>query len=173
MRKAKTNQTELTQSTISDIVIVKKARKKTANAKTNVDPEVGQVAEGKVIPFLDKTHIKTEELKTFLFESKKQKIEIETHEFSAVCPFSGLPDIAKVKIEYYPTTGIALELKALKYYFMSYRMVGIYQEGVTAKIFNDLKKVLGHSNIKVVTIYNTRGGIDVTCTESGKTSNSK
>ena len=136
--------------------------------KTKVDPKVGQVAEGKVIPFLNISHIKTEELLTFKFDSKNQKIEIETSEFSAVCPFSGLPDIAKVKIEYYPVTGKALELKALKYYFMSYRMVGIYQEGVTAKIFNDLRKVLGHSKIKVTTIYNTRGGIDVTCTEKGE-----
>lgn len=133
-----------------------------------VDPKVGQVAEGKVIPFLDTTHINEKELKTFLFESVNQLIEIETSEFSAVCPFSGLPDIAKIKIEYYPATKKALELKALKYYFMSFRMVGIYQEGVTARIFNDLSKILGHTKIKVATIYNTRGGIDVTCTEKGK-----
>ena len=136
--------------------------------KQKVDPKVGQVAEGKVVPFLGVEHIKAEELKTFDFESVNQKIEIETSEFSAVCPFSGLPDIAKIHITYYPATKKALELKALKYYFMSYRLVGIYQEGVTYRIFRDLSKILGHSKIIVRTIYNTRGGIDVTCSEVGK-----
>jgi 7-cyano-7-deazaguanine reductase len=132
-----------------------------------VDPKVGQVAEGKILAFQTEDAIRTEELKTFEFPSDKQLIEIETHEFSAVCPFSGLPDIAKVRIEYYPQTKTALELKALKYYFLSYRNVGIYQEGVTARMYNDLCKVLGHTNVKVITQYNIRGGIDVKCTEGG------
>jgi 7-cyano-7-deazaguanine reductase len=133
----------------------------------NVDPKVGQVAEGKVLSFETESAIRTEELKTFEFPSPKQLIEIETHEFSAVCPFSGLPDIAKVRIEYYPETKTALELKALKYYFLSFRNVGIYQEGVTARMYNDLCAVLGHTNVKVITQYNIRGGIDVKCTEGG------
>ena len=39
-----------------------------------------------------------------------------------------LPDIAYVKIEYFPTGGKCVELKSLKYYFVSFRNVGIYQE---------------------------------------------
>jgi 7-cyano-7-deazaguanine reductase len=134
---------------------------------SSIDPKVGQVAEGKVLTFQTEDAIRTEELKTFEFLSVNQKIEIDTHEFSAVCPFSGLPDIARVMIKYYPTTKVALELKALKYYFLSYRNVGIYQEGVTARIYHDLCAVLGHRNVEVITQYNTRGGIDVTCTEGG------
>ena len=131
---------------------------------TKVDPKVGQVAEGKMLPFVGVEAIRPDELKVFEFEEKKQLITINTKEFSAVCPFSGLPDIADLTIKYYPTTGLALELKALKYYFLSFRNVGIYQEGVTSKVWSDLKKVLGHANVQVTTIYNTRGGIDVTCT---------
>jgi 7-cyano-7-deazaguanine reductase len=138
------------------------------NTQNTIDPKVGQVAEGKVLAFDSEDSIRTEELKTFEFNSKNQLINIKTAEFSAVCPFSGLPDIATVTIKYMPETGIALELKALKYYFLSFRNVGIYQEGVTARIFNDLKKVLGHNSIFVETTYNVRGGIDVTCIESGK-----
>jgi len=134
---------------------------------SSVDPKVGQVAEGKVLHFETESAIRTEELKTFEFLSVNQKIEIDTHEFSAVCPFSGLPDIARVMIKYYPSTNVALELKALKYYFLSFRNVGIYQEGVTARIYQDLCAVLGHRNVEVITQYNTRGGIDVTCTEGG------
>tara|TARA_R110001632_G_scaffold83288_2_gene184432 strand:+ start:3902 stop:4384 length:483 start_codon:yes stop_codon:yes gene_type:complete len=142
--------------------------KKRGRKPNKVSEKVGQVAEGKKLNFDGEEKIKSEELLTFKFEGAiNQKIEIETPEFSAVCPFSGLPDIAKVKITYFPTTNKALELKALKYYFVSFRNVGIYQEGVTKRIYNDLMALLGHSNITVRTIYNVRGGIDVTCTESG------
>ncbi len=92
----------------------------------------------------------------------EQLVKYETKEFSAVCPFSGLPDIATVCIEYIPDQKV-LELKSLKYYFFSYRNVGIYQEHATQKIFQDIKKVLTPKKLAVTTIYNTRGGIDTTC----------
>ena len=133
--------------------------------KKSIDPRVGQEAEGKRLPFLDETHINTDEIKTFVFDSPSQKIHIETDEFSAVCPFSGLPDIAKVVINYVPKAGKALELKALKYYFLSFRSVGIYQEGVTKRIHRDLCKALSCKTVEVTTVYNTRGGLDVTCIE--------
>jgi 7-cyano-7-deazaguanine reductase len=135
--------------------------------KQKVDPKVGQVAEGKVLMFESESSIRPDELKVFEFDSDTQLIVIETKEFSAVCPFSGLPDIAHVKIEYYPENKLAIELKALKYYFMSYRNVGIYQEGVTARIYKDLSEILKTDAIKVTTCYNTRGGMDVTCVEEG------
>jgi 7-cyano-7-deazaguanine reductase len=43
--------------------------------------------------------------------------------------------------------------------------VGLYQEGVTKRIFDDLKNILQTERIKVTTIYNTRGGFDTTCIE--------
>jgi Enzyme related to GTP cyclohydrolase I len=104
-------------------------------------------------------------LETFPFDSPDQYIMTETDEFSAVCPFSGLPDLAYVKIEYYPTGGKCIELKSLKYYFVSFRNVGIYQEGATQRIFNDLKNVLDIEKIRITTVYNTRGGFDTTCIE--------
>jgi tetratricopeptide (TPR) repeat protein len=62
----------------------------------------------------------------------------------------------------------AIELKSLKYYFTSFRSVGIYQEAVTKRIFSDLKKVLKTNRIHVETIYATRGGFDVACEEGKK-----
>ena len=130
-----------------------------------MDPAVGQVAEGKKVDFLPESEIKTDELKVFDFYSPKQLIITGTKEFSAVCPFSGLPDIAYLKIEYHPFGGKCVELKALKYYLLSFRNVGIYQEGVTKRIFNDLANLLCTDKIKVTTVYNTRGGFDTTCIE--------
>ena len=123
------------------------------------------IAEGMLFEFQDESHIQPELLETFEFDSPNQYIRTETDEFSAVCPFSGLPDLAHVIIEYYPTGGKCVELKSLKYYFISFRNVGIYQEAVTKRIYEDLKKALGTERLQVTTLYNTRGGFDTTCIE--------
>jgi 7-cyano-7-deazaguanine reductase len=122
-------------------------------------------AEGLKLAFDGEDKIRPELLETFDFDSPDQYILTETDEFSAVCPFSGLPDLAYVKIEYFPTGGKCVELKSLKYYFISYRNVGIYQEGVTKRIYNDLKSVLETARLQVTTVYNIRGGFDTTCIE--------
>ena len=122
-------------------------------------------AEGKYFEFDGEDQINSNFLETFPFDSPNQYIMTETDEFSAVCPFSGLPDLAYVKIEYYPIGGKCIELKSLKYYFISFRNVGIFQEGATKRIYNDLKLVMDAEKIKLTTIYNTRGGFDTTCVE--------
>ena len=118
-------------------------------------------AEGRVFEFAGEEEIKPDFLEVFEYKGEREAISINTKEFSAVCPFSGLPDIAEVIIDYIPN-GLCIELKSLKYYFLSYRNVGIYQEAVTSRLYNDLKKVLKTEDISVKTVYNTRGGIDVT-----------
>jgi len=122
-------------------------------------------AEGKSFEFLDESHIDPSLLEVFDFDSSKQYIKTETDEFSAVCPFSGLPDIAYVKIEYFPTGGKCVELKSLKYYFVSFRNVGIYQEAATKRIYSDLLSALDSKHLMVTTIYNIRGGFQTTCVE--------
>jgi 7-cyano-7-deazaguanine reductase len=119
-------------------------------------------AEGRIFKFEKPQKIRADFLATFPYRGKSQLIEYTTREFSAVCPFSGLPDIATVKIEYVPEKK-CLELKSLKYYFVSYRNVGIYQEAATDKIFSDIYKILKPKYLKITTIYNTRGGIEATC----------
>ena len=122
-------------------------------------------AQGKEFTFDTIDTIRPDYLETFNFDSKDQYIITKTKEFSAVCPFSGLPDLAKVIIEYYPDGGKCVELKSLKYYFISFRNVGIYQEAVTQRIYSDLKNVLNTQRLKVTSVYNTRGGFDTTCIE--------
>ena len=122
-------------------------------------------AEGETFNFEDVSKINSNFLETFEFDSVDQYIKTETNEFSAVCPFSGLPDLAKVKIEYFPTGGKCVELKSLKYYFTSFRDVGIYQEGVTKRIYNDLCLCLETNKLQITTIYNIRGGFKTTCVE--------
>jgi len=120
------------------------------------------VAEGKEFTYKDESYIKTDFLETIEYSGNPQKIKYETEEFSAVCPFSGLPDLAKIIILYVPVNKI-VELKSLKYYFISYRDVGIYQEAVTNRIYNDIEALLQPKFLRVETEYNIRGGILSTC----------
>lgn len=122
-------------------------------------------AEGLSFHFDGEDKIRTDFLETFDFDSPSQLIETITEEFSAVCPFSGLPDIATVKISYYPKGGKCFELKSLKYYLTSFRNVGIYQEAVTKRIYRDLLKILKTKRLVVSTTYRTRGGFDTICVE--------
>ena len=122
-------------------------------------------AEGRKFDYGSEDLIDPSYLETFPFDSPDQYIMSETYEFSAVCPFSGLPDYALLKIEYYPEGGKCVELKSLKYYIVSFRNVGIYQEAVTKRIYGDLKTLLDTRKLQVTTIYNTRGGFDTTCRE--------
>ncbi len=107
-------------------------------------------------------HIRTDILDTFAYQGKPQFITYTTHEFSAVCPFSGLPDLATIRICYVPSNK-CLELKSLKMYFISYRPVGMYQEHVTNRIHSDLWEVLNPVYLSVETKYAVRGGIDAVC----------
>jgi 7-cyano-7-deazaguanine reductase len=101
-------------------------------------------------------------LETFDFQPvHPQLIHIRTHEFSAVCPGTGLPDIGLLDIEYIPHQK-AVELKALKYYLFSYRNDPIFQEPVTDLIFDHLWRVLTPLYLRVEMKYNTRGGFDTT-----------
>ena len=121
--------------------------------------------DGLTFDYHDESKINSDHLEVFDFNSPKQYIKTETDEFSAVCPFSGLPDISYVKIEYFPTGGKCVELKSLKYYFVSFRNVGIYQEAATKRIFEDLCSILDTKQLMVTTIYNIRGGFETTCVE--------
>lgn len=90
-----------------------------------------------------------------------QLIHIQTTEFSAVCPGTGLPDLARLIIEYVPN-GKCIELKSLKYYLFSYRNDGIFQEPVTDVLFDHLWRTLYPHYLMVELKYNTRGGFDTT-----------
>ncbi len=95
--------------------------------------------------------------------------ETEQGEFSALCPFSGLPDFGVLRVEYVPGDWI-LELKSLKYYLLSWRNIGAAQEDITAIVYEDLMKHLENPDYLLVTTeYNVRGGIRTTCSVDSRT----
>jgi 7-cyano-7-deazaguanine reductase len=119
-------------------------------------------AEGRVFEFLGVDSIRSDFLETIDYKGLSQEITYETDEFCAVCPFSGLPDIGSVSIVYVPDKKL-VELKSLKYYFVSFRNVGIYQEAVTDRFYQDLFRLLEPKRLVIKTVYNIRGGILSTC----------
>ena len=120
-------------------------------------------AEGRVFSSDDESAIRPDYLKTIDYSGPRQSISYQMNEFAAVCPFSGLPDTGIVWVDYIPQNKL-VELKSLKYYFISFRNVGIYQEDVTSRIFNDLNPLLEPEELLIKTRYSTRGGIETTCT---------
>ena len=120
------------------------------------------VAEGRTLPFTGPEAIDVSVLETFEYTGPEQQILTETDEFSAVCPYSGVPDYAKLSIRYTPGNR-CIELKSLKYYIISYRSVGLFQEQATARIAEDLFRALEPRSLTVSTVYNVRGGFLTTC----------
>jgi 7-cyano-7-deazaguanine reductase len=121
------------------------------------------IAEGRTLAFSGPEAVDAEVLETFPYAGPDQEIVTETREFSAVCPYSGLPDYATLTVKYVPGDR-CIELKSLKYYVTSFRNVGIFQEHATARIADDLYRVLEPKKLEVSTVYNVRGGFLTTCT---------
>jgi 7-cyano-7-deazaguanine reductase len=82
----------------------------------------------------------------------------EAPEFTSVCPKTGQPDFAMIRVEYVPDK-LCIELKSLKFYLNSYRNDGIYFESVTNKILDDLVEVCKPRYMLVTAEFNVRGGI--------------
>jgi 7-cyano-7-deazaguanine reductase len=120
------------------------------------------IAEDRAVPFTGPEVIDAAVLETFPYAGPEQEIVTETREFSAVCPYSGLPDFATLTIRYVPSDR-CVELKSLKYYMVSFRNVGIFQEHATARIAEDLFRLLQPRRMVVTTLYNVRGGFETTC----------
>ena len=120
-------------------------------------------AEGRVFHFEDVSTIRPVILQTIDYSGPRQRISYQMNEFAAVGPFSGFPDTGIVWVDYVPQNKL-VELKSLKYYFISSRNVGIFQEDVTPWILNDLNPLLEHEELLIKTRYSTRGGINTTYT---------
>lgn len=110
-------------------------------------PEGPFKAQDKTLPFKGPEAIDADCLECFDYEYARKPIgdDIEivttTEEFTSVCPFSGLPDFARVTITYSPHRH-CVELRSLKYYLMSYRDVGIWYEHLVNRMLEDLVKAV-------------------------------
>jgi len=93
------------------------------------------------------------------------EIDMECPEFTCVCPRTGQPDFATIRIRYTPSD-LCLELKSLKLYLWSYRVEGAFHEAVINRILDDLVRAVQPKAMTVVGDFNVRGGIHTTVTAS-------
>ena len=86
------------------------------------------------------------------------EIEIETPEFTSVCPKTGLPDHGTLTLRYTPDK-VCLELKSLKMYWLEYRNLGIFQENVVNRFLADVVRAAKPIQATVIGEFTPRGGV--------------
>ncbi|MGE0763633.1 MAG: preQ(1) synthase [Bdellovibrionales bacterium] len=96
------------------------------------------------------------------FENRTQvrryQVEFSCPEFTCICPRSGFPDFATIRIKYVPHLW-CVELKSLKLYINGFRQQKVFHEDVTNRILDDLVKLLDPWELEVVGDFNVRGNI--------------
>ena len=85
-------------------------------------------------------------------------IQIEQPEFTSLCPMTGLPDFAKILINYTPEQYI-VELKSLKYYLLQYRNIGVFYEHLINQMLDHLIEKVKPKKMTITGIFTPRGGI--------------
>ena len=110
------------------------------------------------------------------FENRNQDrrylIEFTCPEFTCLCPRSGFPDFAEIRIQYIPDK-YCVELKSLKLYINSFRNENIFHEDVTNRILDDLVGLLNPHEITVVGDFSVRGNIKTVITSKHVKSSKK
>lgn len=123
----------------------------------------------KSLPFKGPEAIEPERLECFEYEYADHppggdlEIVTTTDEFTSVCPFSGLPDFARVTIAYTPARQ-CIELRSLKYYLLSYRDVGIWYESLANRMLEDLVRACAPKHMRLTLECAPRGGLRSTLT---------
>ncbi len=93
--------------------------------------------------------------------SREYTIRMNIPEFTCLCPKTGQPDFATLKLEYVPDR-LCVELKSLKLYLWSYRDEGAFHEAVTNRILEDLVAATEPKFMRLTAAFWVRGGIDTT-----------
>jgi 7-cyano-7-deazaguanine reductase len=88
-------------------------------------------------------------------------IRFDIPEFTCLCPKTGQPDFATIKIEYVPAE-LCVELKSLKLYMWSFREEGAFHEAITNQILDDLVRAITPNFMRVRADFYVRGGIYTT-----------
>jgi len=120
------------------------------------DPEPESSPEGACA--LPTPHRDTIEVFANPHPGREYEIEHVCPEFTSVCPITGQPDFATVRIVYVPDE-VCVELKSLKLYLWAFRNEGHFYEDVTNLILDDLVDAMNPVRIEITAEFSVRGGI--------------
>ena len=110
------------------------------------------------LPDLDAVALPGIQVVDNMVRERHYSVSFTIPEFTCVCPMTGQPDFATLRITYVPDTHL-IELKSLKFYINAYRNVGIFHEFVTNKILSDLVAACTPVRMEIEGDFNVRGGI--------------
>jgi len=114
-------------------------------------------------------NLKTPEIEVWenQYPDKIYNITLEIPEFTCICPKTGLPDFATIKIEYSPEK-FCIELKSFKMHTIFYRNIGIFHEHLVNKMLEDFLRAAHPRWVKIIGEFRPRGGITTTVTREYK-----
>ncbi|MBP5690137.1 MAG: NADPH-dependent 7-cyano-7-deazaguanine reductase QueF [Bacteroidales bacterium] len=99
-----------------------------------------------------------------VFENQHQEndywVRFNCPEFTTLCPITGQPDFAEIRISYIPDVKM-VESKSLKLYLFSFRSHGDFHEDCVNTIMKDLVKLMEPRYIEVTGFFTPRGGISI------------
>ena len=101
------------------------------------------------------------------YADREYVVDLTIPEFTCICPKTGLPDFAVIKVSYKPAK-VCLELKSLKMYLLEYRQLGIFHEHLVNRLMDDFVKASKPRWMKVEVEMNPRGGIATNVTAEYK-----
>ena len=115
---------------------------------------------GRKTPF--STDYAPEVLETFqnLHPENDYWVQFNCPEFITLCPITGQPDFAEIKIMYIPAERL-VESKSLKLYLFSFRNHGDFHEDCVNTIMKDLIRLMEPKYIEVIGLFTPRGGISI------------
>jgi 7-cyano-7-deazaguanine reductase len=109
-----------------------------------------------------KTTYAPEVLETFTNKHQDHDywVTFDCPEFTTLCPITGQPDFATIRIDYIPAAKM-VESKSLKLYLFSFRNHGAFHEDCVNIIMKDLIHLMDPKYIEVTGIFTPRGGISI------------
>ena len=97
------------------------------------------------------------------YPDREYTVSMDIPEFTCICPKTGLPDFADIKLEYAPDK-FCVELKSFKLYLVSFRGVGVFHEHFVNRLMEDFVAACRPRWAKITGVFNPRGGITTTVT---------
>ncbi|MCX7712545.1 MAG: preQ(1) synthase [Chthoniobacterales bacterium] len=109
------------------------------------------------------THPDASILETFPNRSPNRDywITLDCQDFTSLCPVTGQPDFAQIKIRYIPHAS-CIETKSLKFYLAGFRNYPAFNEQIVNKILDDLVSCCQPRRMTVIGEFSARGGIQLT-----------
>ncbi|MCL1992115.1 MAG: preQ(1) synthase [Spirochaetes bacterium] len=127
---------------------------------TREDEGLTQLGQGKATRYPAEYDPAILEAFTNKHQGNDYMVSLHCQEFTSLCPITGQPDFAKIRVSYIPAVKM-VESKSLKLYLFSFRNHGDFHEDCINKIGKDLVALMEPKYLEVAGEFTPRGGISI------------